>query len=182
MGNLMPKSQDKGSSFERIIARRLSEWVSNGIDSHIFARRSGSGGAPRDKRGFSGAAGDIFADKIIGKWLTDHTSFELKCYGDLLGPFWNTLAGNTSIFDSFVYQAKESAEPYGRTWSLVFKSSRKEIMVFTNSLPMGDFVPTAFKGKLFGEQVALFTLRAFLIEGRSGELRNAIAEYENRIT
>ena len=127
----MANPNTKGSAFERKIAKALSLWVDPN-DAHIFARRSGSGGARRDKSGDSGHAGDIFADKAAGHELLDFLTFELKFYKDLSGDLWHWLAGEPSKIWKFIHQAKESAEPYDRYWAVIIKSNRRETLMLTN--------------------------------------------------
>jgi len=126
------KSSAKGAGFERDVARRLSLWWTDGEDAFVFARRSGSGGAPRDKGGASSAAGDIFADKPEGKILMEHYAFELKFYQDLRTDLWRHLAGEDSKFSRFEAQASEAAAPYDRRWVMVAKCNRMPELVFTD--------------------------------------------------
>ena len=130
----MARPNAKGSGFEREVAKQLSLWSSNNKDAFIFSRRSGSGGAARDITGSTGSGGDIFADKQAGKWLTNHTVFELKFYQDLKGDLWNYLAdGKGGKLEEFIKQSKSSAKPYNRTWTLIFKCNRYAAFVLTDS-------------------------------------------------
>jgi hypothetical protein len=158
----MAKSHNKGSAFERDVSKLLSNWISNNQDAHIFCRRSGSGGAARDKKGLSGTGGDIYADKGIGEWLTNHTLFELKFYADLKGDLWNFMAGKNSKIDEFMFQAEESSEPYGRTWTLILKSNRMEILCITNSAAIGEFVESASLIRKKDGDLFLFPFVGFL--------------------
>lgn len=124
-------SKNKGSDFERQVSKALSLWVSENADPFVFARRSGSGGAGRDKAGGTNHGGDIFADKPAGLFLTDATCFELKFYADLTSELWRLLACDKSQLREFIRQAKESADVYNRSWTLVFKCNRRETLVLS---------------------------------------------------
>ena len=72
----------KGSHFERVFARQLSEWWTDGADKNIFWRTSGSG----SRHGIAEQSGDICSIKQEGYSLTNAIYFELKCWNanDLL--------------------------------------------------------------------------------------------------
>ena len=123
----------KGSAFEREIAKSLSLWISNGKDGYIFARRSGSGGAMRDKTGNSGSGGDIFAEKHEGEWFTNHLSLELKFYKDLTKELWRYLANKPSKIAQFIGQAKGDADVYGKHFLLVAKCNYHDSLAITDS-------------------------------------------------
>lgn len=126
------KSITKGSSFERQIARDLSLWIDPN-DKYIFARRAGSGGAFRDKKGFTGSGGDIFSDKPQGKWLDSLVVIELKFYADLLSNFWGFFGTKGKIIQDFISQAREASNPYpDRGWLLIMKCNRYEALFITN--------------------------------------------------
>ena len=133
-------SSSKGSSFERSTAKQLSMWVSEDADKWIFSRRSGSGGAARDRMGYTNSGGDIFADKTSGKDLTDHITFELKFYRNLTPELWKFLSDKKSIFDKFIKQAKESADVYNREWALIFKCNFRETFLLTSMLNLSKVV------------------------------------------
>jgi hypothetical protein len=70
----------KGGNFERAFCKRLSNWVSSGVDDSIFWRATGSGGWSTRKKSEM-QIGDItcFPEKVsIGGWLTDTVVLELK--------------------------------------------------------------------------------------------------------
>ena len=159
----MAKSHDKGSGFERQIAKELSLWHSKGKDAFIFSRRSGSGGASRDIKGATGSGGDIFADKPAGKWLMDHTMFELKFYKDLKSDLWNYLAdGKGGKIEEFIKQVKSSAKPYKRTWTLIFKCNRYPAFILTNSKCLQSVIKDPVIIKRSEGDLYLFKFEKFL--------------------
>lgn len=127
------KSIAKGSAFEREVAKKLSLWVTNGEDKYVFCRRSGSGGAQRDKQGFTNFTGDIFADKAIGKKLTDAISFELKFYKNLDGDVFNLLTGRISKqMQSFIEQAQTDSAIHNRKFFLIVKANNRQAFILTD--------------------------------------------------
>lgn len=78
----MAKGASKGSEFERVIAKRLSLWWSDGERDDIFWRVKGSGGRAtnRKKNGkqTANADSDICAEDASGFILTDYCSIEIK--------------------------------------------------------------------------------------------------------
>ena len=128
----MKNPHNKGSAFERDVAKQLSLAVTNGSDAFIFARRSGSGGAGRDKSGASGITGDIFADKPEGNPLTDQVSIECKFYKDLTRGLWNYISGKPSKVDEFIAQAKEDGDVGKKSWMLIMKCNNMSVIVITD--------------------------------------------------
>ena len=123
----------KGADFERLIARELSLWLSEGDDPYVFSRRPLSGGSVRDKTGKSLSSGDIFADKPLGRCLTDKISFELKTVRDLYLPLWRHLDGSShKVIRDFIAQSEEAAAPYDRYWAVIMKTLRCKPLFLTN--------------------------------------------------
>lgn len=126
------KSSEKGATYERQLAQRISLWWSEGQDKYIFARRSGSGGALRDLSGNSGSGGDIFADKPDGERLMNNFTFEAKFYRDLTPDLWNFMASDSKKLSDFIDQAEEAAIPLNTAWGLIMKTNRKKEIFMTN--------------------------------------------------
>ena len=116
----------KGAAWERQFAKLLSNWWTNGQDSFVFSRRSGSGGSRRDLNGFSGCCGDIQADQETGKLLTDSIAIELKSYRCLGGELWKWVCGE-SLVSKFWEQAQRAA--FNRDPILVMKSNYRQSLV-----------------------------------------------------
>ena len=139
----MTNSKNKGNSYERDVAKKLSLWVSKGKDPHIFARRSGSGGAFRDKSGSTGITGDIFADKPEGKFFTDKFNIECKFYRDLTNDLWKMVLCKPNKIYEFIEQAKEEAELHNRRYLLIVKSNRIGEVIFTDNALFAGMVGNA---------------------------------------
>lgn len=154
----------KGGAWEREFAKRLSLWWTCDKDPHVFARRSGSGGAGRDKSGSSGHAGDIFADKPEGKLFTDEFSVELKFYGDLTGALWALFVHDeTKQLRDFWEQARNAAEAYGRGTMLILKTNGRDPIMITDSEWVGN-ATGALPRRLSGEPVEVCTVSDFFRE------------------
>ena len=127
------KSIVKGANFERYVAEKLSLWASKGQDKYVFHRRSGSGGAKRDKIGSTDFTGDIYADKELGRSLTNIISFELKFYQELTGDVFYLATGKiTNKIRSFILQAEDDAKIHNRKFFLILKANLRPSIVITN--------------------------------------------------
>lgn len=80
-------SKQKGASFERLVCKQLSLWITNGDKPDVFWRSAMSGGRSTvfAKKGREAAtqAGDISATGAEGHLLTDKFFIECKFYRDL---------------------------------------------------------------------------------------------------
>ncbi len=124
------KSIQKGSSFERKVAKELSLWYSKKKDAFIFERRAGSGGSKRDQTGDSGESGDIFSVKTEGKKFLKDINIELKHYKDLKPSLWNIMAGDPDkIMRDFLMQATASKKKY---FLLIIKSNNFPALCISN--------------------------------------------------
>jgi hypothetical protein len=79
--------KSKGSSFERLICKELSLWMSHGTMEDVYWRSAMSGGrstvaASKGKR-LAAQAGDISCINPFGHPLTDQFIIECKAYADL---------------------------------------------------------------------------------------------------
>lgn len=145
----------KGSNFERALAKELSLWWTDGEDSHVFARRGGSGGSFRDRAGLSDSSGDLTADKAIGEHFMSIYSIEAKFYADLSSQFWNLFHGErTAVLEQFWLQARNAASPYNRFVLLILKSNGKKPICVTNHDWWKD--QHAFKTVLRNDSVYVF--------------------------
>lgn len=131
------RKSNKGSPFEREIARRLSLWWSDGASDDLFWRTAGSGGRAtnRAKQGKSTAngGGDICAQTKEAQNLLDLVTFELKrgyntaTISDLLD-----IEGG-GVMGKFIEQARRSASIAGTPyWAVIHKRDRRESLVITN--------------------------------------------------
>lgn len=148
------RKSNKGSPFEREIARRLSLWWSDGQADDWFWRTAGSGGRAtnRAKQGKATAngGGDICAQTKEAQNLLDLVTFELKrgyntaTVSDLLD-----IEGG-GVMGKFIEQARRSASLAGTPyWAVIHKRDRREALVITNmqqllQMPMIPPVTIAF--------------------------------------
>ena len=127
----------KGGANEREFAKTLSMWWTNDQDPDVFARRQGSGGQVRDKRGTSGHSGDIFADKPSGAEFTELYSVELKVANELPPALWAFMTReSTKQLTDFWLQATEAAKPYNRMTWLVLKTTNRTPVLITDHLAL----------------------------------------------
>ena len=127
-------SKNKGSAFERAIAKQLSLWWTHGERSDIFYRSASSGAratnAHRNGGAIANAEGDIVYSDAIGKPFTDFFCIELKTgYGD-----WSVmdlLESNQKVtqFEKFWEQVSESALHCKAFPLLIYRKDRKNIIV-----------------------------------------------------
>ena len=131
------RKTNKGSPFEREIARRLSLWWSDGQADDWFWRTAGSGGRAtnRAKQGKATAngGGDICAQTKEAQNLLDLVTFELKrgyntaTISDLLD-----IEGG-GVMGKFIEQARKSASLAGTPyWAVIHKRDRREALLITN--------------------------------------------------
>ena len=130
-------SKSKGSTFERVICKKLSLWWTNGKRVDIFWRSAGSGAmattAHRSGSSRANMEGDISYSDAIGKPLIDMFCIELKSgYGD-----WNVtdlIESNQkeTVFEKFWNQASESALHSNALPMLIYHKDRKNTMVAIN--------------------------------------------------
>lgn len=134
-------SKAKGSSFERLIAKRLSLWWTQDVSpprEDVFWRTSNSGGRStiRSKVGkkTSNSAGDIGATDECGLPLLRFMTLELKkgynkfSVADLLD---KPTKGAKPLYESWFDQAEASSVQAGSLyWSLIVNRDRRETVIF----------------------------------------------------
>ena len=131
------RKTNKGSPFEREIARELSLWWSKGEYDDWFWRTAGSGGRAtnRAKKGKATAngGGDICSQNGEAQKLLNLITFELKrgyntaTVSDLLD-----IEGG-GVMAKFIEQARRSASLAGTPfWAVIHKRDRREALVITN--------------------------------------------------
>lgn len=103
----------KGSAFERLVCKQLSQWVSHGKQDDLFWRSAMSGGratfAASQGKKLINHAGDIVATSPLGNLLLDEFMVECKFY-------------NTLRFDLFFLQSQGILQ---RFWRRAVKDGRK---------------------------------------------------------
>jgi hypothetical protein len=128
----MSNGNAKGSSFERKMATRLSNWWTHGERDDVFWRTQQSGGratmrAKSDKTTF-GQEGDLQATDPIGAPLTDAFCIELKIgYGSwsFLDALDGLKATGKSTYEKFRFQADHQAFKAGKAPLLICQRDRK---------------------------------------------------------
>jgi hypothetical protein len=133
------RKTNKGSPFEREIARKLSLWLSSGVAEDWFWRTAASGGRAtnRAKQGKNTAngCGDICGQTKEAQDLLNDFVIEAKrgyntaTVSDLLD-----IEGG-GVMGKFIDQARRSASLAGaRHWAVIHKRDRRETLVITNCL------------------------------------------------
>lgn len=126
--------KQKGASFERVVCKELSLWISGGKQKDLFWRSAMSGG--RATLGFargeklSRQAGDISAVHPDGHQLTDAYYVECKFYRDLeLGAF---LEGRGKLA-RFWAEADKGARKHDRAPLLIAKQNITPTLVLVRA-------------------------------------------------
>ena len=144
------RKSNKGSPFERDIARKLSLWLSSGVADDWFWRTAGSGGRAtnRAKQGKATAngGGDICGQTKEAQDLLNDFVIEAKrgyntvTISDLLD-----IEGGGKMGE-FIAQAKRSASLAGaRHWAVFHRRDRRESLVFTNCLEFVESCESHFE-------------------------------------
>ena len=135
MGN-----KSKGSTFERGIAVKISEWWTSGKRSDIYWRSQTSGARAtirhkKNKETF-GQAGDIQAVDPIGQPLMDVFTIELK-KGYSEQSFFNMMemkpTSAQQMWEKFYLQVTgDMKKAKAVSWLLIWQRDRKEPMIYTS--------------------------------------------------
>jgi len=136
----MANSKQKGSSFERLMCKKLSLWVTGGDSDSIFWRSAMSGGratVKQNKLGSGVGAGDISAVEERGYPYIDKFVFECKSYK------------NIKLFSLFTGTPKEGSiyDFWTTTVKLGYQLNKKPVvLVRENNKPtlIGLFYSGAF--------------------------------------
>lgn len=137
------RKSNKGSPFEREVARKLSLWWSDGQADDWFWRTAGSGGratnrAKKDKATANGG-GDICAQTKEAQNLLDLVTFELK-RGYNSATISDLLDNGGGEMLKFIEQARRSASLAGTPyWAVIHKRDRREALVITNWSALCDY-------------------------------------------
>jgi len=124
------QSKQKGASFERVICKALSLWITEGEKKDCFWRSAMSGGRATVAKGEVRQAGDICAVALEGHALTDLYYFELKHLKKI--GLDGLIKGGGSL--NRIWQiAIEQAESYGKIPVLIIKQNNWPVLVCTSS-------------------------------------------------
>lgn len=120
----------KGSSFERLVCKELSLWVSNGEQKDVFWRSAMSGGRSTvaRKKGdkLASQAGDISSVDRLGHVFIDQFVVECKFYKSL--NFESFIKGKGKLLEFWRHLVDESAS-YSKKPMLVGKQNNFPIVV-----------------------------------------------------
>ena len=155
------KGRNKGSPFERLIAKRLSLWASHNTSDDWVWRTSGSGARAkiRSNKGkkTAGAYGDLKAEHPKASFLFLNTTFELKigyknwCVLDVIDkPKLRSNQKNVKeqTFSSFCSQAEEDTRNAEATHTVIItKKDKREIMIWLEFSVFKKFFSEQIKNK-----------------------------------
>jgi hypothetical protein len=137
----------KGGSFERVICKALSRWISNGTREDLFWRSAMSGGrstvAAKGGKKLNAQCGDITSVDPMGNVLTDDLYFECKHLKKCsLDDLVKGNKGQGSLL-SIWYRTLNEAEIYnGRHPVLIFRQNMWPTILCTDRLGR-DFLSAA---------------------------------------
>lgn len=132
---MIKSPKQKGSSFERVVAKRLSLWLSELKRDDLLRRTQGSGAAATvlaktgnlAESNLTAEAGDIGAAYPEANWFVDYFFIECKRYRtlDLHKLFYEQSGLMTPIWKTARHQALEA----GKCPMLVFKEDRRKPLI-----------------------------------------------------
>lgn len=122
--------KSKGSSFERLVCKELSLWISRGKNEDLYWRSAMSGGrstvaARRGKR-LASQAGDISCVHHTGSALTEKFLIECKSYRDLN---FAALLKRKGKLAEFWLETRKQAVKYQKLPMLIAKQNQQPIIV-----------------------------------------------------
>lgn len=150
--------KSKGSSFERLVCKELSLWLTKGAQEDILWRSAMSGGrstvAARKGKRLAAQAGDISSIHPYGHSLIAKYMVECKFYADLQ---YTGLLTNKGKLVEFWRVAKAEAERYGKLPMLIAKQNQQPITVCLCEKGIKAFgVKPILKAHRLGLHVVLF--------------------------
>ena len=120
----------KGSSFERLICKELSLWITGGEHQDVFWRSAMSGGrstvAMKKGDKLAAQAGDVSSVHILGHAFIDRFTVECKFYKTL--NFESFIKGKGNLL-GFWQVAREDSAQYNKKPILVGKQNQYTIVV-----------------------------------------------------
>ena len=129
-------SKNKGSSFERLISKKISLWYSNGEKDDLFYRTSNSGGrfTVRINKGkeTSGQHGDVCSYSSESELFSKNILIECKHYKD--ADLWSlfTESKGDNIFNWWKEAVKESVDSKTEPM-LVVRQNNRPILLLTST-------------------------------------------------
>lgn len=123
----------KGSSFERLVCRKLSLLCSNGKRSDCFWRSAMSGGRARIQLNKDiinqTQAGDISSISELGFWLINAYTIEVKHYKDL--QLASGFLNNTGFLHDFWHKLKDDCRSSGKLPLMIAKQNNRPTVMLT---------------------------------------------------
>lgn len=124
----MTNGKRKGSNYEREISKKLSLWLSDGIDDDIFWRSQNSGGRHtiryKKNKTLEGQSGDIASTRSgISEDFLKVFSIEIKFYKDI--NLWGLITGNNGGLLDFWKQSYKQAKRVNKISILIAKENYK---------------------------------------------------------
>jgi len=130
-----PNGKTKGGEFERLIAKRLSLWLSNGERDDLFWRTNGSGSRHTTRKKLDkdteGQDGDICSTcSGDSEKFRKIFSLELKTYKDI--NLWGLITKKQTGFLDFWNQTVTQSELVNKKPILIIKENYRPILFVSN--------------------------------------------------
>jgi len=132
----MKNSKNKGNHYERVISKKLSLWISNGIRDDLLWRTHNSGGRFTHRFNIGkdtiNQSGDITSTSSLSEYFSNKYIIECKSYNDI--NLW-TLFTNKNINNSVLSwwkNNKKKADIINKTLLLIVKQDFKPDLLFTS--------------------------------------------------
>jgi hypothetical protein len=126
-------SKSKGSSFERVICRKLSLLASDGKRTDLYWRSALSGGRARLQLNKDiinqTQAGDISSISELGFWLINVYTIEVKHYKDL--QLTSGFLNNTGFLHDFWSKLKDDCRVSGKLPLMIAKQNNRPTLMLT---------------------------------------------------
>lgn len=129
-------SKNKGSGFERLIARKLSLWLSNGERDDWCYRTHSSGGRftvrMKESKNTHGQSGDIASTHPGSELFIENFNIEIKSYRDI--NLWSMFTGSKGGILDFWNQTKRDSKSSHKRPALIVKQNNKPILLLVDNI------------------------------------------------
>lgn len=123
-------SKNKGSTFERLICKKLSLWITNNQRDDILWRSIGSGSFHSSKKRITKTqAGDIAPIDPLGEEFINKYTIECKSYKQI--DLYN-LFNNKSIINKWLDKLNEEIKEINTRPLIIMKQNNKDILILMN--------------------------------------------------
>lgn len=160
--------KNKGSSFERLISKKLSTWFSKGSSDKLFWRSIGSGSFyTKYQQDVKNQEGDITAISDEGKIFIDSICIECKHYKDAnLWSFFKDTNDKLKIWWTKLLGECKSQEKYPM---LILRKNNSPIVFFTNekfskklTMFFGDEIQSRMDVRINDEIISIYLFEDLL--------------------